>query len=206
MRFGPIDVAYDDQVLEPRPWTVEQSRWAIELLARLPPGPVLELGAGAGQIGLVVAVETGRLVVQVDADERACRAARRNAEAAGARTEVRCAGFDDALASGERFPLVLADPPYVPSDAVDEWPEDPDHAVDGGPDGLEPARACLRVGAGHLRPSGLLLLQLGGPDQAAALAGEAAGHGLEAVETRHHDPDGALLLLRRPEAPGGGPG
>ncbi|MEN3273049.1 MAG: hypothetical protein V7636_1810, partial [Actinomycetota bacterium] len=58
--FGGLEIAFDDGVLTPRPWTIEQSQWAIELLHALPDGPVLELCCGAGQIGLVVAHATGR--------------------------------------------------------------------------------------------------------------------------------------------------
>ena len=136
LRFGPIEVAYDDDVLEPRPWTIEQSRWAVDLLGDRPDGAVLELCAGVGHIGLVVGHETGRALVQVDVDARACDLARRNAERAGVATDVRCGELAEALAAHERFALVLADPPYVPSDDVDDLPEDPEDAIDGGDDGV----------------------------------------------------------------------
>lgn len=196
MDFGGLRIAFDDDVLQPRPWTLEQSRWATSLLADAPGGPLLELCAGAGQIGLVVANATGRRLVQVDIDERACEFARRNAAAAGITTDVRCVRLEDAVADTERFPLVLADPPYVPADDVDDLPDDPGHAIDGGGDGLAIARRCLAVGGGHLRAGGLVLVQLGGPDQAAALAGEAGAYGLAEVETRTYRGDRALLLLR----------
>ena len=51
MRFGPVDIRHDDEVLEPRPWTIAQAEWASEL----PAGPMLELGCGAGHIGLAAA-------------------------------------------------------------------------------------------------------------------------------------------------------
>ena len=53
MTFGDLEIAYDDRVLTPRPWTALQSEWAAELLESAPAGPVLELCAGAGQIGLL---------------------------------------------------------------------------------------------------------------------------------------------------------
>ena len=194
-RFGDLEIAYDDEVLEPREWTIEQSRWAIDLLAALPDGPVVELCAGAGQIGQVVGVATGRPLVQVDDDEAACAFARRNATVNAATSDVRCAPVEEALTAEERFPLVLADPPYVPADEVDDLPDDPDDAIDGGGDGLEIARTCLRVAAAHLLDGGRVLIQLGGPGQAARLAAEAATHGLTPVETRAYGDDRALLLL-----------
>ena len=197
LRFGPIEVAHSDGVLVPRQWTIEQSRWAAALLRDLPEGPVLELCAGAGQIGLVVAVETGRALVQVDANPRACTNARSNAEHAGVTSDVRCADLEHALAADERFPLVLADPPYVPSDEVGELPDDPESAIDGGADGLDIARTCIRVAAAHLLDGGLVVLQLRSPEQADLLRPAAADLGLETEEVRTVADAGALVLLRR---------
>lgn len=195
--FGPVEIAYDDAVLVPRAWTLAQSRWAAALLQALPEGPVLELCAGAGQIGLVVAVETGRELVQVDVDARACAHARRNAEDAGATSDVRCGDLRGALEPGERFPLVLADPPYVPTDEVEQLPDDPRQAIDGGPDGLDLARTCLEVAAAHLLDDGVVLLQLRSAAQAGLIRPAAAEHGLETLEVRTVGDAGALVLLGR---------
>src|SRR5438445_290475 len=108
VEFGPVTVAFDDDVLRPRPWTVAQSEWAAELSPVLPPGAILELGCGAGHIGLVAAVVTGRSLVQVDRSPAACAWAERNAERAGLanRVDVRCGSFADGVCPGEQFPLV----------------------------------------------------------------------------------------------------
>lgn len=197
MTFGPIEIAFDDGVLEPRPWTLAQSRWAVELLAGLPDGPVLELCAGVGQIGLVVAVESGRAVVQVDANPVACSLARRNATAAGVAAEIRLGDLEHTVAADERFPLVVADPPYIEADRVAELPDDPVHAIDGGADGLALARTCLRVAAAHLVPGGLLLLQLGGGQQAKKLEVECPDLGFEVLEHRTYGETRSISLLRR---------
>lgn len=194
--FGGLEIAYDDDVLEPRPWTIAQSHWAIELLDGLPDGPVLELCCGAGQIGLVVAHQTGRPIVQVDDDERACGFARSNADAAGVASDVRCAAIEDALAADERFVLVLADPPYIPSHATGSYDADPDHAIDGGPDGLDIARRCLAVAGGAVTDDGVVVVQIGGPAQAEVLAAEATG--FTRHEVRRHDDERAILLLASP--------
>ena len=187
--FGPVQIAYDGDLLEPRAWTIEQSRWAVELESAAPAGPVLELCCGAGQIGLVVGVETGRPLVQVDDHDDACGFARINARSAGVTSDVRCARLDTALRHGERFPIILADPPYIPTDQTDAYADDPEHAIDGGPDGLDVARTCLEVARRHLAPGGAILLQLGGADQAEAL-------GIGAEERREFGPDRTVVLLR----------
>ena len=195
MSFGGLTITYDDQVLEPRPWTLEQSRWALDRLAELPPGPVVELGTGAGQIGLVIAAGSGRPLVQVDADDEACSFARRNAAAAGIATDVRHAPIDEALRDDERFVLVVADPPYVPAGEVHALPGDPERAIDGGADGLVVARTCLAVAAAHLVPGGEVVLQLGGTDQAATLDAEAGAYGLASLERRTYGADRVLVRL-----------
>jgi hypothetical protein len=64
--FEGLLIEYDDRVLVPRPWTAEQSRWAARLIRTGPPGPVLELCAAAGQIGLLAATLSPRPLVSVD--------------------------------------------------------------------------------------------------------------------------------------------
>jgi release factor glutamine methyltransferase len=138
--------------------------------------------------------------VCVDANPAACEFALGNAAAAGVadRVEVRHARLQEALGPRERFPLVIADPPWVPHDETARFPEDPLTAIDGGPDGLEVARLCLHVIGGHLAPGGSALLQVGTPGQAAILAGEEPlGDGpLVLVEVREHE-RGTLMRIDR---------
>lgn len=171
MRFGSLRIAFDARVLRPRPWTVAQSSWAAELIGQAPAGDVLELCAGAGHIGLLAVADTDRRLVAVDADPVAADLARFNAEAAGLgeRVQVRCARLDQALQAEDRFAVVIADPPWVPRARTGEFPDDPVTAIDGGDDGLEVARLCLRVIEDHLMPDGAAVLQLGTRDQAALL-------------------------------------
>lgn len=199
--FGPLTVQYDARVLVPRPWTLQQSEWAAELAGRASAGPMLELCAGAGHIGQAAAVLAGRDLVQVERDPVAAGYARRNAADAGLneRVEVRQASLADALAPDEVFPLVLADPPYLPSAQVSRWPEDPVTAIDGGPDGLDVVRLCLRVAAAHLVPGGPLLLQVAGDAQVDVMADVVTRDELPLAVTdvRRHDPERAVVLLRR---------
>lgn len=198
--FAGLTIHYDDRVLEPRPWTVAQSAWAAELLDELPEGPVLELCAGVGQIGLCAVWGRDRELVCVDDNPVACGYALANAEAAGlaGQVSVRELPLDTAVAESERFALVIADPPWVPHDQVGRFPEDPPHAIDGGADGLHVARTCLEVARDHLVPGGALLLQLG-PGQSALLAPELDG--LSLVEVRRHADRGELALLQPAERP-----
>ena len=173
MVFGHLPIAFDERVLRPRPWTVAQARWAAELLRTVSGSArVLELCAGAGHIGLLAlamadAHSDQHRLVAVDVNPAACDYARRNAATGGmsSRVDVREARIDDALASDERFDLVIADPPWVAHRETDRYPDDPLTAIDGGSDGLDIVRSCLRACERHLVPGGSVVLQLGPGDQ-----------------------------------------
>jgi release factor glutamine methyltransferase len=195
LTFGGLDIAYDDRVLRPRPWTEEQSRWAAGLVVHLPPGPVLELCCGAGQIGLAAIAGTDRSLVCVDLDPAAVELTEQNARSAGLghRVEVRRGRFQEVLRPEERFPLVIADPPWVESSETGRFPEDPLLAIDGGADGLTVARACLETIGEHLATAGEALLQLGSVDQVAALMSLGSG-ALRCLEVRRFE-GGAVARL-----------
>jgi methylase of polypeptide subunit release factors len=196
--FGPITIEHDDSVIEPRAWTVAQSCWAAELAGDVPPGAMLELYCGAGHIGLAAARLTGRSLVQVDDDAHACEWARHNARQLGLASDIRCVAIGAALHDDERFPLVLADPPYLRTEEVVRYPDDPLHAVDGGSDGLDEIRRCLAVVTRHLASDGAALLQVRGMTQGREVAAllAAARSPLDIVETRAFTAERAILLLR----------
>ena len=207
LSFGGLSIAHDDRVLRPRGWTLHQSRWALELLAGLPDGPVLELCSGAGQIGLVVADGTTRRLVCVDVDPVAAHYTLRNASAAGLadRVEMRVQPLTRAVGPDERFPLILADPPWVPRDEIGRFPEDPSRAIDGGPGGgLDVARECVGVIGRHLTAEGRALLQLGSSYQVDGLTEDLEAAGLCVVETRTFDGRGVLSLVAPRVHPSGG--
>lgn len=203
IRIGALDISFDDRVLRPRPWTAAQSDWAAELLLDATAGPVLELCSGAGHIGLLAVLDSDRHLVAVDADPVACEFGRVNAAAAGLseRVEIRQAPLAEALRSDERFPLILADPPWVPSAGTGAYPTDPLSAIDGGDDGLALARQCLEVARTHLDRDGVMLLQLGSLLQAGELADElrealASSRRLVLTDVRRPDPSGVVACVR----------
>jgi release factor glutamine methyltransferase len=197
--FGPLTVRYDARVLTPRPWTLLQSAWAAELARHAPPGPLAELCAGAGHIGLAAAVLSDRDLVQVELDPVAAEYARANAEAVGwrHRVEVRVGSLQTAMAPAERFPVMIADPPYLPTAEIQRWPDDPPTAIDGGLDGLAVTRLCLAAAVDHLNSGGHLLLQTAGPRQSAEVAELAAGLPLRHCAVRVVDDARAVAHLER---------
>lgn len=199
--FCGLDITYDHRVLEPRPWTEAQSAWAAELLPTAPVGPVLELCAGAGHIGLGAVKDTDRELVMVDVNPAAEELSLQNAAANGlaARIDFRCGRMEEVLDAGERFAVIVADPPWVRSAETSSFPEDPVLAIDGGGDGLDLARTCVDLMDQHLPDGGAGLLQLGNLAQAetmAAYAAEQTSGRLTLVESREFE-RGVLVRLSR---------
>ena len=82
-------------------------------------GRVLDLGSGIGSVGMIAAWRLpGARVVTIEAQEQSVALARKSAEYNGllGRYDIRLADFREpgALASDERFDLVLGSPPYFP--------------------------------------------------------------------------------------------
>jgi methylase of polypeptide subunit release factors len=203
-RFGDLRIAYDERVLTPRAWTAEQSAWAADLLPEVPTGPVLELCCGAGHIGLLAVQGSVRDLVQVDLDPVACTFARLNADRVRPRgcVEIRNTSLETATGPGERFALVIADPPYLPHDEISVYPDDPELAVDGGPDGLDVVWACLEVIRVHLAAGGQSLMQLRDGYQAEVVRNRLAGGelgDLRLLECRAVGASGVLCRLAHVE-------
>lgn len=201
LTFRDLTIAYDDQVLEPRPWTEAQSAWAAELLVEAPDGQVLELCAGVGHIGLGAVRGSNRELVMVDFNPVAEQFAQHNAVVndMSHRVEFRLARMEDALDPDERFGLIIADPPWVRSTQTSRFPADPVLAIDGGDDGLELARVCVELIDKHLADGGSALLQLGTTEQVKLIAQHAQQLGEDAVtvkETKSFD-DGVIVRLAR---------
>jgi len=208
MVFGHLPISYDERVLEPRPWTVAQSRWAAEWMGH-EPARVLELCAGAGHIGLLAltlagAPDVAHRLVTVDVNPVACDLTARNATAAGLDhlLEVRNGLIEDVLTQDDRFDVVIADPPWVNRSDTGRFPDDPLVAIDGGDDGLDIAWHCLRAADAHLVPGGSVVLQLGSPEQVSRVADHLpdVASGLSLVEVRPFGPQGVLVLLTREPA------
>jgi release factor glutamine methyltransferase len=199
IEFGSLSIQFDDRVLRPRRWTTAQSAWAAALLPSAPDGPVLELCAGVGHIGLLAMTGQSRPLVLVDSSQIACDHAAANREQAGLAgpAEIRCGRMEDLIADEERFALIIADPPWVRSADTDDHAGDPVHAIDGGEDGLDLVRTCVELIGRHLADDGSAVLQLGNLEQVAAVSDHLADQpdvDLRLVEHRAYE-KGVLVRL-----------
>ncbi len=150
-----------DAVMPPGPTTANLAR----ALPRPPLGRVLDLGTGSGVLALLAA-GMGGTVTATDITDRACTFARFNAAFNGLAVDV-LQGDLFAPVAGERFDLVVSQPPFV----VQPPEIDPTTYVHGGPTGDELA---LRILAGlHdvLAPGGCALLRFDAPGTQDDVAG-----------------------------------
>jgi release factor glutamine methyltransferase len=132
------------------------------------PLAALDLCTGTGCIAVTLAAERplGR-VVALELSAEACALARENAAALGVadRVEVREGDLLAPLAEQESFDVIASNPPYIASRELPglqrEVQREPRLALDGGEDGLAVIRRIAQGALPHLRPGGLLALEIG---------------------------------------------
>ena len=174
--FGDLEFAVSDAVLIPRPDTevlVDRGRSWLDAWRRAPQGDraaprVVDLGTGSG----IVAVMLARCCPQarisaVDISAAALDVARANADRHGVAIRFLQGDWYAPLA-GERFDLIVANPPYVlagdPHLLQDGLPFEPQQALTdavAGGDGLGCIRALIAGAGDHLLPGGWIYIEHG---------------------------------------------
>lgn len=173
--FGHVFTVNSD-VLVPRPETELLVERAVKFLRDRRTPRVFDFGTGSGCIPISIAKEVPLSHVwSVDVSEAALSIAKTNAGRNGVTDRVQFLHGDgfDVLDHGQRFDLIVSNPPYIPtSDLEDLQPEVRDHdpklALDGGEDGLDFYGRLARSSAQWLVPDGKIMIELG-YDQSAAV-------------------------------------
>ncbi len=183
--FRGLRLRVTPAVLVPRP---ETELLVDVALQRLPAGAaVLDLGTGSGAIALAIAqARPDVAVTAVDASAAALAVAQANAATLGlSRVRFACSDWFAAL-SGERFHVVVANPPYLAGDdphlAQGDLRAEPRSALVAAGDGLADLYAIARAAPAHLHAGGWLLLEHGAT-QAAAVAACLRELGYDGVQT-----------------------
>lgn len=199
--FRHLDLLVDRRVLIPRPETELVAQVAIDLMRSTAPEwperpiPVADLGTGSGALGLSLAFELPRGLVEVwltDVSSDALDVARANTAGLG------MSGASVQFGQGEWFvalpstlkgklAIVVSNPPYIAhgdpavEQSVREW--EPAVALYSDDGGLADVRTIADGAANWLRPGGWLVLEIG-TGQGAAVAALLAGVGFVDVEIR----------------------
>lgn len=127
---------------------------------------ILDLGTGSGAIALSIAHERPLTsIVAVDLSARALDVAARNAARLNVgRVKFLQGSWFEEL-NGERFDLIVSNPPYIAESDPDLQPQvrkhEPTPALISGPTGLEAIEHIIQSAAQHLNPNGWLILEHG---------------------------------------------
>jgi ribosomal protein L3 glutamine methyltransferase len=168
MWFAGLQFHCDERVLVPRSPIAELVETGFEpWIAAERVRRVLDVCTGSGCIGIAAALYLPDAHVDAtDISQAALAVAQINRELHDVVDRV-------ALIEGDLFParralydVIVSNPPYVPSAAVDELPAEyqaePAVGLDGGTDGLDPTRRLLAEAAQWLTPHGILVVEVGG--------------------------------------------
>jgi release factor glutamine methyltransferase len=178
--FYGLELTVTPAVLVPRP----ETELLVDLAIARKPASVLDVGTGSGAIALAIKrhLPSAR-VVATDSSAAALEVARRNAVRFNLDIEFRHGRWLEPVA-GERYEAIISNPPYVEAGDphLASLRFEPQLAIVGGSDGLDPIRVLAREAPGHLVPGGWLLLEHGaGQHEAVRKLLEAAG--LETAES-----------------------
>jgi ribosomal protein L3 glutamine methyltransferase len=166
--LGDYRFYVDARALVPRSFIAELLRERLQpWLARRRILRALDLCTGSGCLAVILAtVFPSAYVDAVDISRPALAVARRNVNAYRLQRRVRVLRSDMFSAlRGERYDLIIANPPYVSANVMRKLPREYRHeprvALAGGKDGFDLLRVILRESAQHLTAGGLLVVEVG---------------------------------------------
>ena len=167
-RFAGLDFDVDENVLIPRSPIAEliEEGFAPWLDADQV-SSVLDLCCGSGCIGIACAYAfPSALVDLADISSAALDVATRNIERHALESRVRALRADvyEGL-DGERYDLIVSNPPYVSSAEMQglpaEYRHEPELGLEAGDDGMDVVARILAGGAEYLSPGGIMVVEVG---------------------------------------------
>ncbi len=164
--FWSFDVMVTPDTLIPRPETERLVELALE---RAPPTQglrIADLGTGSGAIALALAYERRDAeIIATDVSAAALNVAAANAHALGLHHVRFRQGVWWAPLQGERFDLIVSNPPYIGEDdphlQQGDLRYEPAAALSSGRDGLDAIGILVNEAPAYLRNGGWLLLEHG---------------------------------------------
>ncbi len=173
--FYGLDFRVTPDVLIPRPETETLVMELLDSAKQRTEPRILDVGTGSGCIAVAAAVNAPKTrIVATDVSRAALTVARENATAhdVADRIDFRQGNLFEPIKPGERFDIIVSNPPYVAEDEMETLQADvrlhePHLALVAGPDGLDVMRRLINAAPNHLVAGGHLLVEIA-PEQAAA--------------------------------------
>lgn len=167
--LGEHSFYVDERVIVPRSFIAElleeqfqpwiDDPWSVTRVA--------DICTGSGCLAILAALAFPEATVDgVDISPDALAVARRNVADYGLEDRLRLVQSNlYAGLAGERYDLIISNPPYVNQESMDCLPEEyrhePELALAGGDDGLDLVHTLMREAREHLNPGGLLVVEIG---------------------------------------------
>jgi release factor glutamine methyltransferase len=201
MEFCGQTFLCDKRAMVPRPETEELVELLIADCGSRNAERILDVGTGSGVIALSLAKKFPDAEIgAVDISEDALALARENAERLGLMTQVQFAKSDLLKNISERSDLIIANLPYISMQdrhlLSREVLHDPEVALFAGTRGDELVRQLIEQAPSHLKPGGLLALEIG-LGQAGALAELLAQKNYHDIESKSDYSGVTRFLLAR---------
>jgi release factor glutamine methyltransferase len=157
--------AVNPAVLIPRPETELLVEKALDLLGKKP-ARILDIGAGSGNIAIVLALKSRSMVTALDMSRPALRVLKKNIARFGLQKRVKVIKADLFPKKPEFFEMIIANPPYLSQKDWHGLPPgiklfEPRAALVAGPAGTEALARIIAGAPGYLSPGGRLLLEIG---------------------------------------------
>lgn len=170
--FAGFPFNVDERVLIPRSPIAELVEHGfVAWFPDEPPARVLDLCCGSGCIGIATALYLPTAEVDLaDISVEALEVAKANISRHDVGARVRAVASDLFTGvAGQRYDLIVANPPYVDSRDLANMPaefrHEPDLALGAGSDGLDIVRRILRDARAHLHDDGVLIVEVGNSDR-----------------------------------------
>ncbi|MDD5297060.1 MAG: 50S ribosomal protein L3 N(5)-glutamine methyltransferase [Rhodocyclaceae bacterium] len=204
--LGDFPFYVDERVIVPRSYFAELLEHGLSPWVEEPESleSVLDLCTGSGCLAILMAHAFPHAHVDAtDISAAALEVARRNVDDYGLQDRIELLESDVFSALGDRrYDLILSNPPYVTAPAVaglpPEYLHEPELALGSGEDGLDVVRTILAQAHKHLKPDGILAVEV--------------GHNRDIVESAFPDlaftwldtehAEGKIFLLREDQLPG----
>ena len=165
--FYGLRFRVDREALIPRAETEELLDQVIQLAPRDRDIRCLDLGTGTGVIAVCMARYLPMAqVTAVDISPVALQVARENATLNEVDDRIEFIESDWFSHVEGEFDFIVSNPPYISTEELDGLPREvrehePSVALDGGTSGLEKIRAISAQLRTHLRPDGVVLMEIG---------------------------------------------